>query len=70
MHPYLTASGAAKAYVTLAVSLLLAGLTAWQQARTDGLAAADLVLAVAVAVLIPLSTWLAPRNAEPPAGDQ
>jgi hypothetical protein len=70
MPSTLTPSAAAKAYVTLAVSVLVAGLTAWQQARTDGLDTADLVLAVAVAVLIPLSTWLAPRNAEPGGSDQ
>ena len=60
----LTPAGAAKAYAALAVSVLLAALTAWQQARTDGLDTADLVLAVAVAALIPLSVWLAPRNTD------
>jgi hypothetical protein len=67
MHPYLTPRGAAKAYVALAVSVLIAALTGYQAASGDGMTVADWVT-VALAALAPIGVWAA-KNADPGTGE-
>jgi hypothetical protein len=59
----LTPSRAAKAYVALAVSIVIAALTAWQAAQGDGMTGADWATVV-LAGLAPVAVW-AKGNADP-----
>ena len=59
----LTPARARKAYVALALSVIIGGLTAWQATSGDGMTAADWVT-IALAILTPIGVWAA-RNTEP-----
>jgi hypothetical protein len=56
MRSNLTPAVAAKAYIALAVGILIAGLTAWQAVAGDGMTGQDWVT-VALAVLSPILVW-------------
>lgn len=61
----LAPAAAAKAYIALAVSVAIAGLTAYQAAAGDGMTIEDW-LTVALAVLLPIGVWAKGNTAAGP----